>query len=569
MLRVGKFITCFLAITLNFQITLKAQDLKTAIRLTESEQYDAAHKAFEDLLVKEPLNGEAYFYYGESFLKQYFVDSLAASLTDATKSALLYFNKGIEKVPGDPLNFVGAGRVDILLGKYADAEANFQKAKDLMPLRGMKYSKSPISTAKQALAYAKMAEALLKNPNKKKEELLDIIDNATERDATVPEVYLIKGDIFLNTNDGSSAIVAYNKANDLDPKSCKAMVKIGQLWVRAKAYTDALTCYKDAIAIDSSFAPAYRERAELWGLAQQWDNGIKDYKKFIELSGNNFYAKVRYAAFLYMAKKYEECVTAIEELKTLDKDALNKTYNYLNRLEAFSYFNLTNYQSALEAIKTFFQFTKPDKIMFDDYNYYGDIDSKLGNHEEAIERYLKACEIDSTNFDILSKIAKEYNTLKKYDDAAKVYEKKIKFDKATTQDYYELAKVYMNLKKWVEADTIFGMVLSIKPDFYNAIRYRAQVNTQIDTTGEKGMAKKWYDKLISLALKDSVKLIKDLVESYTYMRNYYLKQYLLDKKCDDDVKNTLLYCEKLLAIDPKDKDSGEFKTSLKQYCPYL
>lgn len=569
MIRVGKFITCFLAIILNFQIAINAQDLKTAIHLTESEQYDVAHKAFDDLLTKEPSNGEAYFYYGESFLKQYFVDSLAASLTDAAKSALLYFNKGIEKVPGEPLNFVGAGRVDILLGKYTEAETSFQKAKDLMPLRGMKYNKSPIPTVKQALAYAKMAEALLKNPNKKKEELLDIIDNAIERDATVPEVYLIKGDIYLVYNDGSNAIVAYNKANDLDPKSCKAMVKIGQLWVRGKAYTDALTYYKDAIAIDSSFAPAYRERAELWGLAQQWDNGIKDYKKFIELSGNNFYAKVRYAAFLYMAKKYEECVTAIEELKTLDKDALNKTYNYLNRLEAFSYFNLANYQSALEAIKTFFQYTIPEKVMYDDYNYYGDINSKLGNHEDAVEKYLKATEIDTTNFDILSKIAKEYNMLKKFDDAATVYERKIKFNKATTQDYYELAKVYMNLKKWVEADTTFGMVLNIKPDFYNAIRYRAQVNTQIDTTGEKGLAKKWYDKLIPLALKDSVKLIKDLVESYTYMRNYYLKQYLLDKKCDDDVRNTLLYCEKLLAIDPKDKDSEEFKTSLKQYCPYL
>lgn len=566
MLRIVKFTTCFLAILLNFQVALYAQDLKTAIRLTESEQYDAAHKAFADLLVKEPLNGEAYFYYGESFLKQYSVDSMAASLTDATKSALLYFNQGIEKVPSEPLNFIGAGRVDILLGNYKDAEANFQKAKDLMPLRGMKYNKSTVPTAKQALSYAKMAEALLKDTTKSKTELLDIIDNATERDATVPEVYLIKGDIFLKYNDGSSAILAYNKANDLDPKSCKAMVKIGQLWVRAKDYPSALTYYKDAIAIDSSFAPAYRERAELYGLAQQWENGIKDYKKFIELSGNNFYAKVRYAAFLYMAKKYEECVTAIEELKTIDKDALNKTYNYLNRLEAFSYFNLNNYQAALEAIKTFFQYTKPDKIMTDDYIYYGDIDSKLNNHEEAIEKYLKAVELDATNTDLLTKLAKEFNLLKKYEEAAKHLEKKVSLGKATLTDYYDLGKIYLNLKEYDKADTCFGTVMFKKPDYINAYIYRAQGRAIVDSTSELGLAKPYYEKLIELSLADSAKYGKYLQTPYEYLRYYYFKQYNLNSKCED-AKQSIIYCDKILAIDPKNENSIDIKKSLAARCP--
>jgi tetratricopeptide (TPR) repeat protein len=566
MLRIMKFYACLLGSIVIFLGSVNAQDLKTAISLTESEQFDAAHKVFEDLISKEPLNGENYYYYGESWLKQYMVDSLAVSLTDATNSALVYFNKGIEKAPGEPLNFVGAGRVDILLGKYTEAEASFQKAKDLMPLRGMKYSRSAIPTAKQALAYAKMAEALLKNPGKKKEELLDIIDNATERDATVPEVYLIKGDIFLTYNDGSSAIVAYNKANDLDPKSCKAMVKIGQLWVRGKSYADALTYYKDAITIDSTFAPAYRERAELYGLAQQWENGIKDYKKFIELSGNNFYAKVRYAAFLYMAKKYDECVTAIEELKSIDKNAINTNYNYINRLEAYSYFNLNNSQSALEAIKTFFQFSKPDKIMTDDYIYYGDIDSKVGNHEESIEKYQKAVELDSTNTDLLTKIAKEYNTLKKYEDAVKYYEKKIAAGKATLNDYYDIGKLYLNLKEYDKADTSFGSVLAQKPDYINAVMYRAQGRAIVDSTSEKGLAKPYYERLAVLSLADSAKYSKYLTTSYEYLRYYYFKQYNLNKKCED-AKQSIIYCDKILVIDPKNEYSLDIKKSLAFKCP--
>jgi tetratricopeptide (TPR) repeat protein len=568
MLHVGKFITCFLAMLLNFQLALNAQDLKAAINLSESEQYDASHKAFDNLISANPLNGDAYFYYGESWLKQYMVDSNAVSLSDACTSAMLYFSKGIEKVPGEPLNYIGAGRVDILLGKFTDAEANFQKAKDLMPLRGMKYNKSAIPTAKQALAYAKMAEAYLKDPGKKKEELLDIIDNATERDATVPEVYLIKGDIYMNTNEGSNAIIAYNKASELDKTSCKALVKIGQLWVRAKAYTDALEYYKQAIICDSTFAPAYRERAELYGLAQQWENGIKDYKKFIELSGNNFYAKVRYAAFLYMAKKYEECVTAIEELKTIDKDALNKTYNYLNRLEAYSYFNLNNSQNALEAIKTFFQFAKPEKIMTDDYIYYGDIDSKLNNHEEAIEKYLKAVDLDSLNTDLLTKLAKEYNTLKKYAESAVYYEKKISKnkEKPSYQDYYDLGKIYLNMQEYDKADTCFGTVMFLKPDHINSVMYRAQGRAVVDSTSEKGLAKPYYERLATLSLLDSTKYSKYLSTAYDYLRFYYYKQYLINKKCED-AKNCIVYCDKLLAIDPKNEASLESKKAMLSKCP--
>jgi tetratricopeptide (TPR) repeat protein len=566
MLRVVKIAVCLFAFTLIFGMPAKAQDLKSAMGLAESEQFDLAHKAFDDLIAKEPTNGEAYFYYGESWLKQYMVDSNAVSINDACKSALQYYNKGIEKVPGEPLNYIGAGRVDILLGKYADAEASIQKAKDLMPLQGMKYSKSAIPVAKQSLAYAKIAEAYLKNPNKKKEELLDIISNAIERDATVPEVYLIKGDIYMNTNDGSSAIVAYNKANELDPKSCKAMVKIGQLWVRAKSYPDALTYYKDAIAIDSSFAPAYRERGELYGLAQQWDNGIKDYKKFLELSGNNFYAKVRYAAFLYMAKKYEDAIKMIEELKVTDKESINKNYNYLNRLEAYSYFNQNNAQDALVVIQLFFQNQPAEKIMVDDYNYYGDIQAKLGNHEDAIAKYLKAIEMDPSNTDILTKAGKEYNTLKKYDEAAKLYEKKISLDKATLTDYYELGKIYLNMKEYDKADTCFGTVMFKKPDYINAVMYRAQGRAAVDSTSEKGLAKPYYERLAELSLADSAKYSKYLTTSYEYLRYYYFKQYNLNKKCED-AKKSILYCDKILAIDAKNENSLAIKKSLVVLCP--
>lgn len=569
MLRVVKFIAFMLAFSFSFQLALHAQDLKSAIRLTESEQFDAAHKAFDNLITKDPANGEYYYYYGESWLKEYFADSGAISLADACNSALQYFNKGIEKASGDPLNYVGAGRADILLGKYADADASIQKAKDLMPLRGMKYSKSPVPVAKQSLAYAKIAEAyLFYVPAKKLEDLLDLIDNAVERDATVPEVYLIKGDIYVFFNDGSKGMAAYTKASYLDPASCKVLVKMGMLNVKGHNYSDAMTSFTSAITADSTFAPAYRERADLYGLGEQWEKGLKDYDKFLALSGNNFYGKVRYAAFLYMAKKYEECIKIIEELKSINKDAVNKNYNFLNRLEAYCYFKQDNAQSALEAIKTFFQYTVADKIIPDDYVYYGDIDAKLGNHQEAVEKYIQAFQADSTNYDVLSKISKEYSLQKQYPDAIKYMEKKVGSGKATLTDYYDIGKLYLNNKEYSKADTSFGMVLAQKPDFINAVFYRAQGLAVVDSvaTSFRGLAKPWYDKLTTLSLADSAKFSKYLLTAYDYERFYYFNQYLASKKCEDG-KKSIAFCEKILAIDPKDEKATKTKKSLAPLCP--
>jgi tetratricopeptide (TPR) repeat protein len=559
MLRFSKVLGYLAGMTMFLSLPSFAQDLKGAIRLTESEQFDAAHKAFDALIAAQPTNGDNYYYYGECWLKQFFVDSMSVTLKDVTDPAILSFKKGTEKDPTNPLNFIGIGRANILLKNYTAAADNFKKAKELMPLQGMNYKKSPIPIAKQALAYAKIAEAMLKSPDVKKEDLLAIIQNAVERDATVPEVYLIKGDVYLKYNDGSNAIIAYNRANDLDPQSCKAMVKKGQLWVNAKAYTDALGCYKDAIKIDSTFAPAYRERAELYILAGQWENAIKDLQKFLELSNNNTYAKVRYASALFMAKKYDEALQIINDILAVDQ-----SYPVLYRLGAYSYYETGKCTEGLKYIESFFKAAK--NIISSDYSYYGKLLVKCGNDAQAIEKFQKAFEMDSTNYDLLNDKATAETKIKDYTAAIKTYDIKINAGKATLTDYYNKGKAQFNLQQWGKADTTFGLVIDKKPDYINAVKYRAQVRAIIDSTSENGLAKTDYEALMKLALKDSAKYSKDLATAYDYLRYYYFKQYNMNKKCDD-AKNSILYCDKILAIDAKDEKSLTIKKALLGKCP--
>jgi tetratricopeptide (TPR) repeat protein len=557
----SKFFGCLVMLSFVISLPSFAQDLKSGIKLTEREEFDAAHKVFDGLIAKEPNNGDNYYYYGECWIKQFLVDSMSVSLKEVTNAALKNFKLGMEKDSLNPLNYVGAGRVCVLLKKDKEAAINFNKAKKHLPWKN--FTKSSIPVAKQALTFAKIAEALLKATDTSKTEtkLLDLIDKAVERCATVPEVYLIKGDVYLTYNDGSNAIVAYIKANDLDPQSCKAMVKLGELNVRGRNYSDAIENYKSAIKIDSSFAPAYRGFAELYGLAGQWENAIKYYQKFLELSGKNTYARFRYASFLFMAKKYDEALQVINEVLTTDK-----SYILLYRLAGYSYYETGKYPEGLTAIETFMKETPPDEIIVSDYTYWGDLLVKLKKDSLAIGKYQSAYGMDTTNCDLLTKMAKSYSKMKKYDKTVAQYQKEISKNCATLQDLFDMGRAYFNSKQWVKVDTTMGLILSKKPDFIAALNFRALANANIDTTSEKGLAKKYYDQLIVLYMKDSTKYVKELSQAYDYMRYYYFKQYNLTKKCED-AKNSIRYCDKMLAIDPKDEKSITIKKALAGRCP--
>ncbi|MCX7727982.1 MAG: tetratricopeptide repeat protein, partial [Bacteroidia bacterium] len=94
-----------------------SQSLESAIKKTNNEQLDAATSEFLSLIKQSPDKGELYFYLGENYFKKEFLDS-----------ALYYYQKGIEKNPTYPMNYVGYGKVLWYKGKFDEAKSQFFKA---------------------------------------------------------------------------------------------------------------------------------------------------------------------------------------------------------------------------------------------------------------------------------------------------------------------------------------------------------------------------------------------------------------------------------------------------------
>jgi len=574
---------------------MKAQDdLKAAIYLTNSQKYDLADAAFKDLIKKDANNGLAYYYYGQNIVKSYYADTLSMTFKEMQTACVPVYKKGTEVDTSIALNFVGLGRLALLAGNKAEADKNFNKAKSfLIPYKKIKNLRDK-NPAQQALIYAKLAEAYIMGERvdtthalpymRKAQEIDEGLKELKMADQRNPEIYLIAGDIYWLIPDGTNSIRNYNKANDIDSLSAPVKVKIGDIYLRGQNLNSAREYFLAAVRLDAKFAPAYRELGEVYAAAGQNVKAKENFKKYLDLSGENVPAKLRYVQSLFRTKDYDEALNQIEAIFKVDKSR-----NNLNRMAAYSCYEkkTPDYEKGLGYIETFFKNASPDKIIKKDYTYWGRLilktkadysqskpknildSAKIGKElrvaqadlaktnktakklnadkyahavdslqqkfnelakiiktdsaeiARGFEKFKIAAKMDPTDKDILSEASMLAYNYKNYFVAADFYKSKAQIT-GETNDYMMVGKSYYQAKSFEKAETAFNEVIKKSPDFIPAYSWLANSYSGSDPDNKLGLAKPKFEDLIAKASVDSVKNVQELYEAYRYMGSYYL-----------------------------------------------
>lgn len=532
-----KFIV--LSVSLLAAFFSSAQSLQDAIRLSESEQFEKASEAFISLIQREPTNGDHYFFYAENIFRQELLDSTFKS--PDLDSAKMVYEIGLQKNPGNPLNYVGVGKVLWYQGKSAEAKKKFFDAVQIISPA----NKTATFTGKQkAMVYAKIAECYTKAKSKDVQEAINLLNKALKEDKDNPEILILVGDATLEQNpgDASQAILQYKKAYDLDKKSCKALLRIGQLYNRARNLTEAVKNYDEAIKVDPNFAPAYREKAEAFYRGKQYETAILNYKKYLELNSGSGSAKVRYASFLFLTKKYSDAITAIQDIQKQNANII-----FLYRLLAYSYFEMGNCNDGLVAIEQFFGKASQKKILASDYEYYGKLLSSCKKDSLAVEKLKMAIQQDTSKPELNGDLGSAYMKMKKYPEAIEAYNRKIKGGKnVDANDYYSLGRAYLYNKQCGKADTAFMQIVTLRPDIALGYYWRARANACMDSDSKKGLAKPFYEEFLAKTKPEEIEKSKNnMVEANEYL-GY---QSMLQK---DYAKAKCIY-QKLSEIDPKNE----------------
>jgi tetratricopeptide (TPR) repeat protein len=516
-------------------VIVRSQTLQDAITKTYNNRYEVASNDFKSLIAANPAAGENYFYAGENYFYKGDLDS-----------AKIVYDKGMSSNATNALNYVGAGKIALFNGDETKANEHFFKAKTL-------------SQNKNATVLYEIAEAYTKSPKGKNPNEAVVLGNAAVKlEPKNPECYIALGDALLeqNPNDGTMAIKQYNKAQDLNPKSVRAILRIGQLYARGKNYTSALDKYKEAEGIDATFAPAYLEKAQIYSLAGQDNKAVENLKKYLELN-NSFEARKRFAYALFEAKKFQDVVNEVPAL--IMKDGNNP---YLYRVLGYSYYDAGNatdkdaYTKGLSNINMFFEKAGPEfKYLASDYKYKALLLSKTGQDSVAVIEMKKAITLDpKLEAELSGDLANIYLRGKKYADAIPLFKKKIaESAKPSSNDYFSLGRAYYFSKDFANADSAFKKVTELAPNFPAGYLYRGRANVYMDdANGSKYLALPHYTKVFELVQPaDRIKSSKDVIEACEYLRGHAA----LSLK---DVAKAKEYNKVILELDPANEKAKKF-----------
>lgn len=504
-----------------------AQSLDDAKKAIDAEQYQKAKTMLKALVSSQSKDGDNYYYLGEIFLQNDYLDSARA-----------IFTQGVAADEKNPLNYVGLGHADLKSNNASSAKTNFDKAIDVAKKKDhipyLYIGKAYISIEKPDFAAAL--------PNLQKADELDSKDQDVE-------TFVALGDFYAAQKKNSEALSNYLRALNINDKLLRAKVQIGRMYKESRAFPESETELKDAIAADPNYGPAYREIAELymqWGqqLSQEFEAksalAITNYKKYLDLTDKSFDSRLRYATFLFYARDFATLQTETEALSSVSPEDPKSLI--VSRLRGYSAYENKDYPKSLEYMNDFFSNVKDtSRIVAEDYVYLGKAQLKAGQDSLALINIAKAVEKDSTNVGALAEIAKTYFDAKDWKKATAVYEKVNKLNPngegslynhfyAAIAYYYGYQADHATNKEaskdgLVKADSAVAKVAELAPATVDAYLWRARINNALDDSeNPKGLYVPHYEKFIEMVTAKP-ELVQPnaskLSEAYDYLGGYY------------------------------------------------
>lgn len=539
-------------IVFGFKI-VSAQTESDGFSKIDNNEFGEAKKIFSGLLKTNPKNAAALYGIGEYY---YFAGK--------KDSAKMYYQNGIDANSSYAGNHAGLGKIS-LLSAPAEAEVYFKDA--------IKKSK------KDATALVSIAKAYYAQTPKKLDEAKRYVDLAIGVDTKNASAYFLNGLIELDRNNHSAASIQFEQAIYFDPNMYEAYFQVAKIMVMARNFPQAVEYINKVIAINPNYWPAYKNLGELSYDNQKYAEAVSSFATYFKNVPNDNDV-THYAYSLFFNKQFPE---AREMIDKLFKQNAND-YILLRLLGYISYEtkDLVNGKSIMDK---FFALVPLDKILTDDYSYYGKMLSASGNDSLAIENYTLALKKDSNQYQVYDELAKSSNKLKKYEQALKYSCKYLqKKPNLVTADYFLLGKSYYStanslnvipdslmqnidplkqktdslkqLEYYHIADSLFTKVQTYSPNSYLGTFWRARVNSAIDKETTIGLAKPFYEKAFETLIKDPVKYKKELSEVYAYLGFYYYVK--------EDKTTSVEYWKKLLEIDPENLKAQEAIKSLEK-----
>ena len=452
----------------------------------------------------------------------------------------------------------------VLLAGFS-ATANAQEEELNAALQGIK-SKAPNVAELAKTAYKKNkkdAAALIKVARafyEQKDTANAILFANYANEAGKPKyqyapAYLLLGDIEATYGtDGGKAAGFYNQAITFDPKNPEGYKKWAMVYRKISPSQAAKKLQDMKANCPNEDVDGFT--GHMYMLVNDEKNAYESYKKADISKLDKAYLN-EYVRASYFTGHFDDALKAAEA--GLKLEPRNPTFN---RLAMFSNYELKNYDAAKAYIHKYFNETDSAKFSEYDHFYTALIYQALEDKENMYAQYDKALELvnDSSMIKrhaILKSVSDSYLKDQQFENAIKYYQDYLACKPDLNSDDHEgLAKIYSKyadadearkaelVAKAVEAYHVMGEKFPIQKIY--AAYQCATMNNKLDKTGEKGLAKPEYQKVVELL---EGKADRDNSENtmLKYSYHYLMSNAFLYGKNKALAKE---YANKILAIDP-------------------
>lgn len=520
-------------VTILSAVAVNAQDIEQVKKTIDAEKFSEARKSLKSMVETTPDKGKNYFYLGQVYLA-----------LEKQDSAKVYFEKGKVAKDAGHLNLIGLGQLNLLEGNSSAAETNFASALAIAKKKNTEeqifitqaYLKATNPDASKALAAAKLAVA-------------------SDPKSALAQIAL--GDALVANKNVNDAYVAYRTAGELDKTSLRAPLQLAIITRNAQAFPEALKAFNDILAINPSYGPAFREKAETnlaWAYAkkslfeEKIAAALEDYKKYMSLTDVSTDAKIKYADFLILSKKWKELEAEALAIQKLDK-VNPKVFKYLG----YAYSENGNPDGAIKSLTDYMTKVDAKKINGKDYLYLAKaklatsmddkgIISNQPKFSEAISDLTKAAELNPNLNTEFTEIGIKLYSGKAYLEAAKLFELAVKNtnSKSYSRDNFLLGNsilFYAESKtaaqkatltaEFAKANNAYAEAIRISPNTQDVYFYKGQLNRVIGTPEANAQAVLDYEGYVkTVTAKGETEMAKaavkeNLFETYSFIGANY------------------------------------------------
>ncbi len=514
----------FLVACLIMVTSVKAQSLEDGIKHYNSGRIYSAINAFEKLLQTSPNNVEATYWLGQSYLEN---EEISSARIKNTKEL---YQKGLQNDPKAALLIIGAGQIDLLENRPAEAKQKFETALEMTKSR--KGNDPEMLTA--------VGRAIVETKTGDFKYAIDRLEEAIERTKN-PDTYTLLGTAYRKYgkgDGGGDAYKNYSKALDKFNGYAPANLKMAKIFESQKNWSLVLKYLLDAVAIDPGFSIGYYELFYYYFYRQDYAEAEKQLKKYIDSKKPDSDIQDEYLyAQLCWAKKDFNC--AIMKGESVIAELGDKTKPKVYRLLADAALQNNDLNKAKKYSDLFFQKKNPDDVILPDFETKVSILAKANaNVDEIYTTYIDGTTVDTTldaKVDFLKKGVAYFKELKDRENEAKMLEKILSIKKEPIiNDYFNIALAYYFNGSHTKSRNVSLTMISKFPDQVYGYDMALNNSRILDSVKKDSIALQDALNLYEFSKKDIEKYKTTYLSAVKFLAPYYIN----DAK---DKENSLIY----------------------------